>query len=419
MRSLGLLLTLLATARPLSPTWAAGSGWLCKCERVTGVFGVPVCVTTQAWTTSRTKCDHIVNVLAQLLDNDGDGQADDRAVVEHMASEKFVLFVPASEADSEASEAPDGKSQMTGIWEAVPNTCDTPSNRGASASDRSTWPAHVASTADEDGIACDESRDATTEEVLHLITEAAVALWPDKWGTDNYEDSDAGRAAAAANGDCGWGHSGSYKDPGATGACSGLYAYDDDTCDAACTIVEGIYWAIVTNMGGLYTVDRAKSSAREWLMCTPDDGMEAENSQYMQYSSKASTLQSGAPAFYKLVTDTTSVGHKWIPTTQPDGNYSGSALAEPPGMPGTCDASNKELLATILTLAVVLLVGAPVLFCIVPLMCSAESAKSRKNNRTRARPPSSKGRTLEHGEQGSELGNSATPRGPGPEEEGV
>ena len=54
------------------------------------------------------------------------------------------------------------------------------------------------------------------------------------------------------------------------------YAYDDVTCDEACIVVEGIYWASVSYMGGLYTQQRAASIQYEWLLATPDASMAVE-----------------------------------------------------------------------------------------------------------------------------------------------
>ena len=202
---------------------------------------------------------------------------------------------------------------MTGLWEAVPNTCDAPGNRGASPTDRSTWSAAIGTTS-----GCNTERDATTEEVLHLITEAAVLEYPSTWGKTF--SSTAGAAIQAANGDCGWGYSSDFQDPAST-ACSGQYAYDDDTCDLGCIIVEGIYWASISYMGGLYTTGRADSIKHEWLMPTPDDSMNLLPSGV----ANARTLQSGSPALYALVSDTTSTGHAWLPAIMPDGNYVGNA----------------------------------------------------------------------------------------------
>ena len=96
---------------------------------------------------------------------------------------------------------------MTGLWEAHPNCCDTPSNRGASNTDRSSWAAAV----DTSGLSCIADRDATTEEILHLITEAAAAVWPNKWGKDY--SSSAGTAIQSTHGDCGNGVTGDFQDP--------------------------------------------------------------------------------------------------------------------------------------------------------------------------------------------------------------
>ena len=227
-----------------TPTWVPGSGNWAGCAKTTTVFGVTICLTPAAAAGGlAAKANHVANVVAQLLDNDADGAVDCTTTTNKMVSENFYLFVPASNADSEAAESsgmvqPAGVGQMSHLGEAVPNSCDTPTNRGASATDRATWAAAKDTTA-----GCDAGRDATTEEVLHLITEAAAQLWPAKWGRSFA--STAGALIRATNGNCGWGFSSDYKDP-STNACVGQYAYDDDTCDEACIVVEGIYWAIVS-----------------------------------------------------------------------------------------------------------------------------------------------------------------------------
>ena len=162
------------------------------------------------------------------------------------------------------------------------------------------------------------------------MTAAAAKLYPQLWG-DSYSSA-AGAAIRAANGDCGWGYSGDWKDPSGNGCtgqyaslsktrlpslrpadapeaslsarsrlrlprataslsqpasraaldghirpcCPHRYAYDDDTCDEACIVVEGIYWASVSYMGGLYTRQRAASIQNEWLLATPDASMAVE-----------------------------------------------------------------------------------------------------------------------------------------------
>ena len=300
------------------PTWSSAAGdlgYLSNCHMTTTVFGVPICLTPAAWDVGAAKRDHVANVVAQLLDNDADGVVDDADVVNKMVSDKYYLFVPATESDSESFQdrmPSEGKGQMSGMWEAEPNSCDTPTNRGATI-DRSTW-----AGAKDTQTGCSPNRDATTEEVLHLITEAAAELWPEKWGKTY--TSEAGAAFQAANGDCGWGFTSNYVNP-STAGCTGQYAYDDETCDVGCHVVEGIYWASVSYIGGLYTAARAAAISREWLMPTPDDSMALVPSGV----TNAKTLQSGSPALYALVSDTTSAKHKWLPAVMPDGNYQGPA----------------------------------------------------------------------------------------------
>ena len=315
---------LIATASVLSPSWQTKGALAAYCGAWTSIFDVTICVTAASWSTAanRANCDHVANVMAQLLDNDADGKPDDAAVVAYMVNNSYVLWVPATEADAESEPPPNdgvGQMQMTGLWEVVPNSCDTPTNRGASATDRSTW----AAAADTSGLSCNPMRDATTEEVLHLITAAAGAVFPAKWAP-TYA-SEAGAAIAATNGNCGWGYEGTWIDPGgASPACEGTYAYDDATCGVGCVVVEGIYWAATSYIGGLYTQARAQAVSSEWLMATPDDAMALAPS---SGAANAVSLQSGSPALYALVSDQSSEGHAWLPAVMPDGEYTGAMPA--------------------------------------------------------------------------------------------
>lgn len=300
--------------------WVDGTGMFASCGKTTTVFGVAVCVSPAAWKASQRKCNHIANVVLQLLDNDADGKADDTRVVRYMVGHQYYMVVPDTERDLETMRPPPrGVGQMTGVWEAVPNSCDTPGNRGASNTDRATWAAAVANTPGATG--CDPNRDATTEEVFHLITHAAGKLWPHKWGPT--ETSAAGAAIFAMNGNCGWGYAGDFGDPsGSTPACTGLYAYDDHTCDVGCVVDEGIYWSSVAWMGGLMTDDRAAFASDEWQMTVPDASMRGV---LPGGQANARTLEEGSPAMYALISDTTSEGHEWLPSIMPDGRYNVTA----------------------------------------------------------------------------------------------
>ncbi len=321
------------------PTWTDGAGNWQACHKTASGFGIIACVTKPAWDNTRAKLDHVVGVLAQLIDNDGDGVADDGDVVKAMVAGRYYLIVPANEDELESTAAgvtpPAGKGQMTGTFEAFPNSCDIPENRGASHTNRSTWAATVGNTPGTTG--CDPRRDATSEEVLHLITEAAAAVFPDKWAAT--ASSEAGAAVLAANGNCGWGYQSNYQNPGgASPACAGQYAYDDNTCDLSCVVVEGIYWASVSYVGGLMTDARAQSVMNEWLMTVPDASMA---SSVPANIANARTLEEASPELYRLVSDTTTAGHKWLPAVMPTGAYvvtSDAATASA----GTLPNSNRE-----------------------------------------------------------------------------
>ena len=324
---------------PYTPTWISGTGIWATCSHITQVFGVTVCLTNKAWNKGRDKVDHIAQVLAQLIDNDADGVADDPNVVKYMAASQMFMFTPYSESDADSASYPSHQGgQMTGLFEAQLNCCDTPSNRGASDTDRATWIAAIDNTPGE--TSCNPNRDATVEEVHHLIGEAASRVYPSIWKTDS--TSEAGKSILSLNGDCGWGHSNDWKNPGgANSQCTGTYAYDDPTCDEECIIMEGIYWSSISWIGGLYTTSRANMAANEWLMTVPDTGMTPLPSN----DKNSATLQEGAPALYQLISDTTSEGHKWLPSIMPNGAYtvtSDSAVASCGVYPGFSEEDCEE-----------------------------------------------------------------------------
>ena len=99
------------------------------CWKVTTVFGAPVCVTKEAWETSPEKCNHVVQVYYQLLDNNADGILDDRRVVQELVANNYVLFVPATEEEAQLENSLQEltsmkESQMVRIFEATINSCD-------------------------------------------------------------------------------------------------------------------------------------------------------------------------------------------------------------------------------------------------------------------------------------------------------
>merc|ERR1719491_701161 len=105
-----------------------------------------------------------------------------------------------------------------------------------------------------------------------------------------------------------------------------------------CIVVEGIYWASASYVGGLYTNAGANDIKVEWLMATPDKNMPIipENS----HVKNAKSLQNGSPELYALVSDTTSVGHAWLPAIMTDGAYKGDpGGVNPPSPPTPTDTT--------------------------------------------------------------------------------
>uniref|UniRef100_A0A7S0BZH6 Uncharacterized protein n=2 Tax=Proboscia inermis TaxID=420281 RepID=A0A7S0BZH6_9STRA len=89
-------------------------------------------------------------------------------------------------------------------------------------------------------------------------------------------------------------------------------------------VVEGIYWASLSYVGGLYTLDQAGSTKNKWLMVTPEEGMMV----LPESVDNAIFLKKGSPALYDLMSDTTSEVHAWLPAVMIDGTYMGVPVKE-------------------------------------------------------------------------------------------
>jgi len=298
------------------PIYKDGTGLFKKCKKTTQVFSVTICYTQKAWDKGdKKKIDHIAHVLAQHIDNDADGEIDHPDLISYVVNNDMFMFVKYDESE-QAQKPDDGWGQMTGLWEAVLNSCNVPSNRGASDTDRSTWSSAVENT--PGSTQCNPGRDATVEEIHHLLADAAAQLYPDEWGTTS--SSKAGSLVLALNGDCGWGNN--WINPGGQNPkCTGTYAYNDQTCKEDCRIVEGVYWASISWIGGLYTSEYASDIGNEWLMTVPDSSMTALPKTYKN----AATLEEGAPDLYNFISDTTSQTHLWLPRIMPNGVYGGKS----------------------------------------------------------------------------------------------
>ena len=121
------------------------------CHRYVNIFGITLCVTKDSWEASEAKAAHVANVIAQYLDNDENGVADDPDLPAHFASLNSLLLYHNEEEDATYTlDVPyimaGARSSCNGVamqnlfqTEVITNSCAVPENRGAVSTDRSTW----------------------------------------------------------------------------------------------------------------------------------------------------------------------------------------------------------------------------------------------------------------------------------------
>jgi hypothetical protein len=244
-------------------------------DKCVEVFGLRVLATSGV---SEAKTLHTANVLAEYLDNDEDGNVDQSEVLAALKGSSnaqiatMVLF--ASEQEQESKQS---------AFEAFENSITRAQNlfameifeNGSNGSDR----------------------DATLEEVLHLVTdkgwdEAFPAVWGEKVGSSIALAMDTARG-------------GHFQTIPSTYPSSAWYSYYDDTADYGTQITEYVYWATTTYLGGQDWSGRVHADyTGEWKLYT------------------RAMLESTDPAVVALLTST---DYKFPISKLPDGNYSPSS----------------------------------------------------------------------------------------------
>ena len=231
------------------------------------VFGVSIRGTA---TTPDSKMLHAANVMAEYLDNDADGQVDNRSVVDEMRSRNatLVMTIDRDELDEFSfARLPDGEFQDLNAAETKP------------------------------GGAEDGEFDATLEEVLHLITHVGLAnAYPDEFG--EAPGTALGDAMDLARGGRFMKIPSPYPD-------DAWYSYDDQTCDYNCMSAEYIYWAVTSVLGAQDFPGRLEAIEHEWRLNTARKVAERD------------------PAIYALITDPTF----HLPTKLPVGDYRGGPIS--------------------------------------------------------------------------------------------
>lgn len=232
-----------------------------------GVFGVHIFATNR---TPNDKVLHAAQVLAQYLDNDEDGSADNASLIAEMTERpggaSLVMF------------ADEGEIETSGVFES--DLLD--SFRIQDLLGDETHPG---------GSSAAGGFDATLEEVWHLVSAKGYSgLYPEAFGEQ------AGSAIADAMDGARGGQFAGVPSSYPSGA---WYHYDDVTCDYPCQITEYFYWALTSMLGAQNYPGRCEDIAVEWELCTRD------------------LVESGDPAVYSLLIEPSYS----LPLVLPDGSY--------------------------------------------------------------------------------------------------
>jgi len=184
---------------------------------------------------------HAAAVLAQYLDNDEDGEADDPTILSALQEAEggpasMVMFATEWEIES------------SGIFE---------SNLG----ERALQDLYATETHPQ-GSSLNKGFDATLEEVLHLVTHHG---WAEAYPADFAEKSGSTLADAMdiARG-------GKFTSIPSSYPEEAWYHYDDASCSYGCMATEYLYWALTSLLGAQSYSGRCEEIEHEWELCTPE-----------------------------------------------------------------------------------------------------------------------------------------------------
>ncbi len=239
-----------------------------KCfTKYVGVFGLGVYAESGL---SDAQILHAAAVLAELLDNDEDGVADDEALLSRLQNMSAIVPMFNSEDPDDSPALEDFMNNYNGEGVSAVLFADEvdPSQ-----------PGHWGS-------------DATVEEIMHTINHIGhVYVYPDAFGLEP-NSSLLSDAMDEARGGQFRSHPDNYPE-------NAWYHYDDTTCDYECMAIEYIYWAQVSNMEILNDTVTCDGIANEWEPCSKD------------------LLESMDVLIYALITDP----QYHLPQNAPDGEY--------------------------------------------------------------------------------------------------
>ena len=227
------------------------------------IFGVNILATNGV---SEEKLIHAANVMAELIDNDENGEVDNSCVVKKLNElEAFVSMYneDESEISMETLEMLGLEINSTGLG-AFETTVNYES---------------------------EDQHDASVEEIFHLITQFGYSkVYPEIFGESNESTSLLAKAMDVARGgrqtqltngawiynnsDC----ANAGKEVG--GSIKAWYFYEDNTADYATMITEYIYWAVSSNFG-MHASEAGRQKAQtEWCPHTKSKLQEQDPTVY-------------------------------------------------------------------------------------------------------------------------------------------
>ena len=198
------------------------------------VFGIKILATKN---TGDAKIIHAAKILAQYLDNDENGEVDNKLVVDKMTSVGATLVMFKDEDESEKF-----------IYEYEGEDLD-----------------HAQGLYDDETITTfnknnSNSRfDASLEEVLHLITHEGYSKV--------YSELAEEKGSAIANA-MDKARGGYFLSPPSKYPAGAWYSYDDETCTYDCMITEYFYWSLTSVLGAQAYPGRFDEIGHEWKLNT-------------------------------------------------------------------------------------------------------------------------------------------------------
>jgi len=233
------------------------------------VFGINLLATAE---TPNNKVLHAANVLAELIDSDEDGKADNPAVLKSLQSQSAYETMynlqegNAVEIEYDILRAVSKASTTLGAYETRVNYAD--------------------------GV----NHDASIEEIFHLITQFGYSkVYPDVFEESNTSTSIMALAMDVARG----GRVTVMPEGGWVYPASAWWFYADDTADYATMQTEYMYWAMTSNIGMHDSAAGLTKASSEWLPNTKEK------------------LANQDPTIYNLINDPKYA----FPTVLPNADY--------------------------------------------------------------------------------------------------